>query len=364
MKIPRRNSVINEAADSLRDAIHGGEFLHHLPGVRKLSNELHVSIPTVLGAVRVLESEGLLESHPGKRTLVRTERKRESSRQKAAHKVIFLTFGHNWITGSDFYQGVLYDLQEMGIHIRVIECAYSNHANTQKELEELTAVEKPACWVLLGPSVNAQSSFARKQLPCIIDGVTIPGLPLPDFQVDYSALYRHAINHLQRKGHRRISLITTEHSAGINPESISVLRSSVQKLQSQEKPWEPIQTYDGSTERFTNLLQSLFSGRKPAPTALIIAHVKRVAGAMTWLMKRNLKIPRDISIISRDYDDVLECLYPLPAHYRQPPSAAKRFTRAILAILDKKHIRSHHRIMTEFVEGNTVAGVVDDRSFR
>lgn len=354
MKIPHRHSIVSEVADSLRDAIHNREFLDHLPGVRKLSASLHVSIPTILAAIRVLETEGLLQSHPGKRTRILPGRKRAGARRKKVPQVVFLTFTSNWISGSEYYQAVLHDLREMGIGIRIFECVYASQKIVQKELEELTTVEDPDCWVLLGPPADVQSLFARKQKPCIIDGVTIPGLPLPDFEVDFSALYRHAVNHLQRSGHRNICLLTTRHSAGINPESINVFRAAVQKLLPDGQHWESVRTYDGTAEEFTRLLEGLFSAHKPPPTALVIAKVNRVAGAMTWLMNQGLKVPGDISIISRDHDDILECLCPLPAHYRQPPSVANRFVRAILAILEKRHIRSHYRVMTEFVEGGTV----------
>ena len=56
MKIPERHSIVLSVTDSLREAILLGEFREHLPGVRKLSNDLHVSVPTILSAIHALES--------------------------------------------------------------------------------------------------------------------------------------------------------------------------------------------------------------------------------------------------------------------------------------------------------------------
>ncbi len=354
--------MVSEVAHCLRDAIQHREFLHQLPGVRKISHDLQVSIPTVLGALRVLESEGLVRSQPGKRAQIISSKRPPSKREVKPRRIVFLTFARNWIAGSDYYANVLHDLRKLGIHILHLECLSTSKALLQKRLQELTAAEKPDCWVLLGPPEEAQAFFARARLPCIIDGVAVEGLPLPDFEVDFVALYRHAVNHLQRQGHRRICLVTTKHSAGINPASIEVFRDCVKKSLPPGEAWEPIRLYDGTTTDFTRLLRVLFPDAASAPTALVVAHTKRVAGVMTWLMREGFRIPRDVSLISRDYDDTLESLYPLPAHYRQPPSAAKRFTRAILTLLDKRHIRTHYRVMTEFVEGRTVASAGTGRT--
>jgi len=323
-----------------------------------LSRELNVSIPTILGAINILKSEGLVSPQSGKRTVILSDAARGKRKSAVARRVVFLTFTPNSILGSNYYQSVLDKLRELGFSVRVYQCARANRDITSDELQELVGREDSDCWALLGPPESVQIFFANKHLPCIIDGIAIPGLPLPDFEVDYAALYRHAISQLQGAGHRRICLITTSHSAKINPESIRIFRSAVARYPAiPGGSWEPIRTYDGTSDHFFALLRSLFLSKKPAPTALIVAYIKRVAGTMTWLMKHGIRIPEDVSIIGRDYEEPLECLYPLPAHYRQPPSAAHRFLKAILAIVDRKHVHSHKRIMVEFVAGQTVAPV-------
>ena len=355
MRIPHRVSVVDEVAGSLREAIRNRELIDHLPSVRKLSSQMHVSVPSILGAIRILQAEGLVQSHTGKPTQILSNHKTPEREERRAQQVIFLTFASNWIAGSDYYQRVLSGLRDFGLQIRVLECVYIRAGMIQREMEKIILTESPDCWVLLGPPEEVQSLFARYGLACIIDGVTIPGLPLPDFEVDYDALYRHAVNHLQQKGHSKIVLITTEQSARMNPDSIETFRSVVGRVSSATMLWQPVHTYDGTSERFHNVLESLFLRSENAPTAIMVATVKRVAGALTWLMNRGLRIPEDVSLISRDFDDLLEGLHPPPSHYKQPPSTFNRFIRAILAILDNKHIRSHHRIMTDFVPGGTVA---------
>jgi len=356
MKIPQRNSIVSSATESLREAIRLGEFSKHLPGVRKLSNDLHVSIPTILKAIHALEKEGIVRSEPGRRTSILSPAKRTKGGKLAAQKVVFLTFSKNWTVAGEYYQIVINELKELGISVRIHECESKNRTMLPGNLHEV--ISQPAdCWVLLGAPPAVQTFFANSQLACLLDGIAVEGLALPDFDVDLEALFRHSINYLLNRGHRRICLINAEHTARLNPKSMEVARDALRKGAPDLSAWDPIRTYDGSTEQFKNLLHSLFFRKNLAPTALIISMGKRVATAMMWLMSHGLRIPEDVSIISRDCDEFLECVHPLPAHYRQPPSAAKRFVRAILAVINKRHSRRHTRIMTVFYPGDTVSSI-------
>jgi len=354
MKIPVRNSMVNNATASLRDAILASEFQHQLPGVRTLSEDLHVSIPTILGAIRALEIEGLLRTQPGKRATILPRKSRTLNKKAHPPKVVFLGFTQNWTRGSLYYQNILSELTRLGVQVRSYDCETKNWRTFPANLEEIATNQEIDCWILLGAPAVVQQTFAERQLPCILDGIAIEGTGLHDFEVDFDALYRHAVNHLVLKGHRRIALLTSVHSAHVNPGSIKAFREAWLERVPNEPAWDPIQTYGGSKEQFESLLRNCFFGKKPAPTALVIASVFRLATGMTWLMKNGLRIPEDVSILSRDHDDFLDALYPTPSHYRQPESAPKRFVRAVLAIIDKKHTRDHTRIMTEFVEGETI----------
>ena len=356
MKIPERHSIVLSVTDSLREAILLGEFREHLPGVRKLSNDLHVSVPTILSAIHALEKEGIVRSTQSMRTAILVAAGRTKRRKTPAHQVAFLTFAPNYFVGSQYYHTVVNELKELGLSIRFFECEHKRRTGLLKHLKQVVA-QYADCWVLFGAPSEVQTFFTENQLPCLLDGVTSEGLSLPDFEVDFDALFRHALHHLRNNGHSRICLITSEHSARINSKSMEVFRETLRKGHPDMPDWDPVWIYDDSTEHFKTLLKDLFFGGHPAPTALVIAGVQRVATAMTWLMKHGLRIPEDVSIISRDHTETLDCLHPLPCHYRQPLSAAKRFVRAIIAIIDKKHIRRHTRIMTNFYPGDTVSKI-------
>ncbi len=354
MRPPSRHSLVNEVVASLREAIVQREFRHHLPGVRSLSQTLHVSVPVVLDAVRLLEEEGLVATRHGARTRILSPASVAAQPSSAvAQRIVFIAFAPNWIAGSSYYQSVIHDLLELGYTVRVFECKKRSRPSVRAELEKLLANESATCWVLFGPPDHAQRFFAERNLPCLLNGICAEGIALPDFQVDYEALHRHAVHTLQLLGHRRIALLTTAHSAHINRHSVELFRQAVQ--QKLPAPWEPLHTYDNTTQGFTALLETLFRNRDEAPTALLIALVKRVGHAMTWLMHRGFTLPDEVSIISRDDESTLECLYPPPACYRQPESTARRFARAIVSVIENRLTNFNVRVVPEFSRGQSMA---------
>lgn len=355
MKIPLRSSIVNETAQSLREAISNREFSEQLPGVRKLSQDLRVSIPTILKAIKILEIQGVVYSQPGKQTIIAQSDGRRILPVKHVPTVIFVTFHSNWISDGQYYKDIIRELTELGISVQTIEYTNRSKNYIHQNLIKLISSKRVDCWVLLGSPPNVQELFASKRLPCILDGIAVDGLKLPDFEVDFNAMYRHAINHLQTHKHRRICLLISKQSADINNKSIAVFREAVQKKIPDGLVWEPVHFHNDTSLNIKSILHSLFYKNKVRPTALVIATVKHTVTAMTWLMSHGVRVPEDVSIICRDYDDILECLHPRPAHYRQPRSAAKRFIRCILAVINKKHARRNVRIMTDFVGADTVA---------
>ncbi len=352
-----RPSLASEVAATLRDAIRAGEFGTQLPGLRPLSRELKVSLPVILDAVHLLREEGLLETGRGRRPRILKPAPGLATTGEKPRQLVFLTFTKNWITGSEYYQVVASELQELGFHIRSYECLGPSRKQQLAELEALVAYESAECWVLFGSPAEVQHFFSERRLPCMLDGVAVEGVVLPDFNVDFQALYRHAVHFLQGKGHRHIALVSAEHSRRVNPRSFEVFREAVLERIDPGERWEPVEVFDGSPEGLVQTLERIFLHRKPIPTGLLVATEKRVAGTLTWLMKNSFRVPEDVSLISRDYSESLEYLYPRMAHYRQLAATPKRFVRAILGCIDRRRRAQSTRIIPDFHPGRSVAEV-------
>ena len=66
-KIPQRSSLVAQVAEILSRGIQEGEWSEHLPPEREICRRLHVSRPTVRGALLTLQREGLIRTIRGQR---------------------------------------------------------------------------------------------------------------------------------------------------------------------------------------------------------------------------------------------------------------------------------------------------------
>src|ERR1043166_3009778 len=66
-EVPKRTSLVEQAADILRESLHQGEWVDFLPGENTLTQRLKVSRPTLRAALEMLQREGLLEASQGRR---------------------------------------------------------------------------------------------------------------------------------------------------------------------------------------------------------------------------------------------------------------------------------------------------------
>src|ERR1051326_7928005 len=69
IEIPKRHSLVEQAAESLRRSLHTPEWADRLPPERQLSDLLQVSRPTLREALKLLEREGSLRISSGGRRI-------------------------------------------------------------------------------------------------------------------------------------------------------------------------------------------------------------------------------------------------------------------------------------------------------
>jgi LacI family transcriptional regulator len=96
--------------------------------------------------------------------------------------------------------------------------------------------------------------------------------------------------------------------------------------------------------------------RKPErPTALLVSRPAHVLTVMGHLMRRGIKLPQDMVLISRDDDSFIEHVVPSVARYSSNPSAfAEKLSKLVLGIAAGGVLAAaDHRIMPHFLRGET-----------
>lgn len=356
MHVPGRHSLIAGVAESLREAIESGEFRQHLPGVRHLGRELCVSVPTILEAIKVLEAEGFVVIKQGCPTkIIASPRKSGSESAPGQKTAVLLAYSPISLDELHFWN-VMDRLRKQGYDIVPHQMGSWNFSLS--EMERLVALHPGACWILMGSPANVQEFFADRKLPCLIAcGSAGDGVHLPDFEIDFTAVYRHVANQFLNLGHRNFHLILGKQSAQKNPRCLEAFVAEVHKREPDRKVEDLILTYDNSVEDLKNLLERLFA-QAAKPTGLCVALVSRYILTQGWLQAKGYKIPEDVSLICRDGDDLMDCIIPAPAHYAYRAEVyGHRLARAIGTLLETGRVKDHTLLIPEFVKGDSIGPV-------
>ena len=356
MQAPKRVSLISDVAVILRKAIREGEVRGQLPNVRSLSRDLSVSVPTVLGAIKLLGEEKLVEVRQGYPTRILSPGRQAGSRKgQEPRKVVILGFPPEEIEKSLYHREVADFLRRIQIQVELHQIQKKIWGLTDREVDRLMSSYQADCWVLVGCPPQVQRQFSEKELPCILAGGTaLPELSIPDIEIDFSALYRHAAHQFLNLGHERIHLIIGDRSAAKNPQSISEFLETIQKRFPGQTRNMVVQEYDGSLTGLRSLLETLFAG-PVKPTGLCVALVSRMIFAQSWLLSEGYRIPAEVSLICRDSDDLIDCLVPKPARYEHSfKLAVRRLVRMIAAKVEHAPVKEHTTYMAEFVKGETL----------
>jgi len=226
-------------------------------------------------------------------------------------------------------------------------------------LEKLVTQHSHGCWILLRSSAATQSWFSRHHSRCLVVGTVHAGLPLAYRDIDHRALCRHAAGVLLGLGHQRIAFMAAKPALAGDLESEAGLMEAVR---SSHRAADAITGWhDGSVAGIGHALR-LLQARRAAPTALIMAGTYHYLAAWSLLMQSGIRVPKDVSIISRDDDQFLSYLKPSPARYvSSARNLAKALLRPVMEILaDGQASLRELKLMPEFFQGETVAPCADE----
>ncbi len=354
-RLPQRTSLVAQTAAILRERIASGDWHKWLPSEHELCAEYHIARMTLRRALRQLEGEGLLRSRQGKRREIQSSEGMPSP--AASRRVVLLArvpvqfqppFDAYWTNE------LRLALEEAGYHLEVHTNRSFYSPNPANNLEVLLQQLRPAGWVLANSTQEMQRWFSRQRLPCVIVGSRHGSVELPFVDKAYRAICRHAVGLFLARGHERMALLNPDSGAAGDLESEEGFNEGIRQTQRQNIKGNVIR-HDGTVTDICNRLNSLFRRRDP-PTALLVSRSINVLTVMGHLMRCSLRLPEDVSLISRDHDSFLQQMVPSVARYVvSSEKMANLISTTVVTMLNSGWLSpAECEIMPKFSEGETL----------
>jgi LacI family transcriptional regulator len=351
--LPLRSSLPVQTAGIIQEHIRRGRWRDWLPGERQLSGELRVSRGTVRSALGILERQRVVVavSSQGYRVLQRA-RRRTSTGERT-------TIG---LLSPEPLEIRRPYLAMMISHIREAAQArgwgfqrYSGlnyfGAKAESHLSRLIAESGCTCWILARATRPAQAWFAEREVPTVVSGHTYEGIALPAVDVDHGAAGRHAGGLLVRQRHRHVALVVSRDplpgliageagfTAGFGPGVAS--GRIITRL-----------PFDGTAVALAAAVERICR-LTSRPTAIVTETPDQYLTVFSALARLGLRVPEEISLLSRLDDPFLCSLVPEPARYRIDPALFARSLTTLLAhlVAGEKVPPTTRELVPEFIPG-------------
>ncbi|MEY4940648.1 MAG: hypothetical protein RIQ93_2383 [Verrucomicrobiota bacterium] len=351
--IPKRLTLVHQVEAILRDGIRTGQWGGHLPGEMELCRKLQVSRTTLRAAMLTLTRERWLRSSQGQRRRIVKEGKVPEA-QVTGRVVLVSGVPLDVMSGTPIF--VVDDLRQQlakaGFELEVHASRTWFAQRPEAALERLARARRPAAWVLFRTTLAVQRWFAAQGLPCVLLGSCHAGITLPTIDVDFYALGQHAARQFLSRGHRHIALLLPALGMAGEVKMINGVRSVTSAVKGVELR---VVEHDGTPPVVRRRVASLFQ-RSP-PTGLLVAGAAYVVTVLTELARSGVRIPEDLSLISRDREPFLDFVVPsLTRYVMNPVRYAQRLSRTVVTLAQggSAPVRAQ-LLLPQFALGETLA---------
>lgn len=353
---PRFASLTAQVSDSLREKIRSRIWGEWLPSERSLAATLQVSRKTLRKALAQLQREGTVEAVRGLGNRIVASKSR-AGRATVEPVVVLLTpdpvehmrpYTTLWIS---HLKSLLF---EHGFRLRLVDGRKYFTRHPSAVLKKLTARQPAACWLLANSTEATQRWFSEQHFPCVVAGSCHPGIDLPQVDLDHYALCRHAAGVMLGAGHRCVALLNERAGRAGDLESEAGFIAGVRE--SPHPNAVPlVMHHEHSSESLSRALERLLS-MPQTPTAILVSNGASYLTVISSLAQRKLRVPQDVSVVSRDDEPFLHFIVPRPAYYAaNPHTFAKRLLKPLLQRLaGETSFPRNTRMLPTFIKGGSL----------
>lgn len=356
LDLPRRQSLVNQTAGILRAEILKKTWTDSLPGERSLCETLQVSRNTLRTALAQLRREGIVRSVQGSANRILTKPRAKGKRLRSRDVALLAPEALERLRPSQtlWIDELRAMLSERECRLHVFHGRQYFRASPGRALRKLVDRHPHGCWILMLSNESVQRWFESQRVPAIVAGSVHGDIDLPFRDLDHRAMCRHAAGVLLAQGHRQLALFMARSDYAGDRESESGFFEGVRQS-SHPNATATLAHHDGTKRGMRAVLQRLVSRKEPV-SAILVANAYHYLTVVTSLTQMGLRVPEDMSVVSRDEDRFLSFLVPEPARYETSPrEMAKALVHPVIELLEEGLPASAgSRLMPEFIRGESI----------
>lgn len=352
--LPKRSSLVAQTVSIVRDSILAGVWKDFLPGEYELCERFQISRVTLRAALDELRREGWVASTQGRRRAILRERLPAQALVLSDRVVLLSPLALQGLPAAAiFWVDALRDhLAAAGyrLEFQASQSCYSHRP--EHAVESLARRLRPAAWVLYLSTAPLQRWFSDRGLRCVVSGSVHPGVQLGSVDMDYAAACQHAMGLFAAKGHRRVAMLMprSAHAGNLESERGFAEAGRIHRLISSR-----IVHHDGSVAGICSTLEDMLRHERPV-SGILVAKPAHVVTTVSYLLRRGVRVPQDLSLISRDDDPMLEYLVPSVTRYHVDAGLFARKISRLVVDLVRSGVASQRdaRLVPKLLRGETL----------
>ena len=353
-----RLSLPDQIAAHLREGIERGRWGDPLPGVPQLASELDVGRHTVRRALRILEKDEIL----GGRGLGRSRGITAAGVAAVSQRRMRVNILRYDDRPTDSPQAsmvlteIVHSLEAAGHQVSYLKKSQNEHKHNVARMSRHLAETPADAWVVVSGSYPLLEWCASQPTPCLALYGRTEDLPLARTGPDTVPAYRAATGRLIALGHQRIVSIVREGFRKPMPGGCELAFLEELKAHGISTGAYNLPDWEETSEGFNRLMDSLF--KSTPPTALIVDEFNWFIAALAFLVRRGIRVPEQVSLVSGDCESVLDACHPGFARMQWDNRLiVRRVVRWVDAVRKGKADRKTINIPAGFVPGGSIGPV-------
>jgi DNA-binding LacI/PurR family transcriptional regulator/biotin operon repressor len=350
-----RHLLRNDVLAAIKSNIAKGVWAHSLPSERQLTDQYQISRGTLRYALKNLQEDGIIKAVAGSGYLITKQLKPEPKMPSSISIGILIGSlqGAVEARSTPWIPALQQRVAKRGWNLHLHEGIPEISRSPESGLRKLFKTTNHSCWLLVRCREQVQKTFDKQGIPAIICGSPYDGIELPNIDLNYQAIGRHAAGLLLSKGHRRIGYVRSRNLFPGDEECYKSFKETISK--STTRASIKLIRYSNDYYNYAQTLKQVKDRENPL-TALFIDSPFQFLSIFTQALQAGIKIPEELSLISRHESDFLNHLKPTPACYEfNARERAHKIHQALEARIQGDTLRHHQTLLIpEYLAGESV----------